>query len=86
MRELLITRQFEKDVRKLPKEIYSLADAEIALLRENPFDITLDTKKLKGFSDPALYRLRVGVYRMLYSFTPQSLILHRIAHRKDIYR
>lgn len=86
MRELFVTNQFIKDLRKLPKEIQVQTDSEIEFLRENPVGHSSNVKKLKGFHNPALYRLRIGAYRVLYSFTASSLTLHRIAHRKDIYR
>lgn len=86
MRELFVTNQFEKDLRKLPKDIQTEADSNVRLLQTNPLGETLDIKKLKGFHNPALYRMRIGAYRILYSFTSRELILHRIKHRKDMYR
>ncbi len=86
MRELFVTNRFVKDLRKLPKEIQVRADEEIEFLKINPAGEISDTKKLKGFDNPKLYRLRIGAYRILYSFTDISLTLHRVAHRKDIYR
>lgn len=86
MRELFVTKQFEKDLRKLPKDTQIEADVKVQLLQTDPIGQTLDVKKLKGFHDPALYRIRIGAYRILYSFTARALILHRIKHRKDMYR
>lgn len=86
MRELFVTNQFEKDLRKLPKNTQTEADFKVQLLQKDPLEQTLDIKKLKGFRDPALYRMRIGAYRILYSFTARALILHRIKHRKDMYR
>lgn len=86
MRELFVTNQFEKDLRKLPKDTQTEADSKVQLLQTDPLGETLDIKKLKGFHNPALYRMRIGVYRILYSFTPRELVLHRTKHRKDMYR
>lgn len=86
MRELFVTNRFVKDLHKLPKEIQARTNEEIELLKINPIGETPNIKKLKGFDNPELYRLRIGVYRILYSFTDISLTLHRVAHRKDIYR
>lgn len=35
-----------------------------------------------------LYKLRVGNYRVIYSFdtASQTITIHRIGHRKEIYR
>lgn len=86
MRELFVTNQFEKDLRKLPKDTQIEANFKVQFLQKDPLEQTLDVKKLKGFRDPALYRMRIGAYRVLYSFTARALILHRIKHRKDMYR
>ena len=85
MRALFVTHQFEKDLSKIPKEIRDHADTILPLVRENPLTQNLNIKKLKGFV-PSVYRVRIGSYRLMYSFTQNSLTLHRIAHRKDIYR
>lgn len=45
-----------------------------------------DTKKLKGYKD--LYRLRVGSYRILYTFIEDNIII-RVTdanNRGDIYK
>lgn len=85
MRTLFVTHQFEKDLSKVPKEIRDHADNVLSVLRENPLPQNLNIKKLKGFV-LSVYRVRIGSYRLMYSFTKNSLTLHRIAHRKDIYR
>ncbi len=61
-----------KDVRRILSSIESLA--------ENPRP--LQCRKL---SADEKYRLRVGVYRILYSIEDENLIIYvvKIAHRKD---
>jgi len=46
----------------------------------------LDIKKLKSKYD--LYRLRVGNFRIIYSFQHEQLIIYVvvIGHRKDVYK
>ncbi|MBI2577487.1 MAG: type II toxin-antitoxin system RelE/ParE family toxin [Candidatus Wildermuthbacteria bacterium] len=85
MRDLFSTPQFEKDLAKTPREVRSRADNTISILREDPLAHTLNLKKLKGFT-PSVYRVRIGSYRLAYSFTKTTLTLHRFRHRKDIYR
>jgi addiction module RelE/StbE family toxin len=85
MLHLLITPQFEKDVRKIPKHILNEADYVILLLRKNPVNPFLRPRKLKGIS-PSVWRVRINAYRLIYSFNKTSLILLNIRHRKDIYR
>ena len=85
MLDLLVTPQFRKDLKKIPHTILTVADVVIISLRSNPLDPKFDIKKLVNFK-PAMWRLRIGQYRLVYSFDKQSLILHRFRHRKDIYR
>ncbi len=35
----------------------------------------LDVKKLKGFSSPELYRLRVGDYRIIYAIEGYEVLI-----------
>ncbi|MBI4598761.1 type II toxin-antitoxin system RelE/ParE family toxin [Candidatus Uhrbacteria bacterium] len=85
MRDLLITPQFEKDLKKISLKVRSQTDEIIKRLRRNPIDSSIARKKLHGF-EPALWRVRIGPHRLVYSFTKTMLVLHRIRHRKDIYR
>ena len=85
MRDLFVTRQFRKDFSRAPSDIKENAHTAIHRLRANPLDSSLDTKKLVKIA-PAVYRVRIGHYRLIYSFTKTTLTLHRFRHRKDIYR
>ena len=42
-------------------------------------------KRLAGEFE-GLWRLRVGDYRVIYTFIPEGILVLRIAHRKEIYR
>ncbi len=33
-----------------------------------------------------LFKLRVGDYRVLYTFTPEGVLVLRIGHRREVYR
>ena len=85
MRDLLVTGQFRKDFSRAPSDIKKSTLLAIRKLRANPLDSSLDTKKLVKIT-PAVYRIRIGHYRLIYSFTKTTLTLHRFRHRKDIYR
>lgn len=66
----------QKEIRKIGKKI--------DCLEQNP--IPKDSKKIKG--EKALYRVRVGDYRILYFFQNVNLtvLVIRVGHRKDIYK
>ena len=85
MRELCVTRQFEKDIFRIDESMRIRANQVILKLRKNPTDPTLNIKKLVRIT-PSAYRVRIGHYRLIFSFTKTFLTLHRFRHRKDIYR
>lgn len=85
MHDILITPQFRKDLKTIPTYIKLQADEVVTHLRSNPTDIKLVTKKLKGFN-PAIWRIRIGMYRLVYIFDKNSITLLRFLHRKDVYR
>ncbi len=85
MRELFKTSRFSRDIKKLPYEVQKDA-FEISLkLTENPLDKSLNIKYLTGFKK--IFRIIVFTdFRMIYSFDETSVLLHRIGHRKEIYK
>jgi len=85
MREILVTRQFERDIKKIPPKIRAQADPVIALLSKNPMDRRLESYRLRKISHPA-YRVRIGPYRLIYSFSATAVVLHRFSHRQDVYK
>ncbi len=74
MRDLRATERFRRDVATLPSHIRSETNDLIQQLRHDPLDPTIDTKKLSGVRGNT-YRARVGEYRLVYSFTPKTLLL-----------
>ncbi len=53
-------------------------------LGEEPYPT--GSRKLTGYDD--VFRIRVGVYRIIYSVSGRKLVIVilKIGHRKDIYR
>ncbi|MFH1145776.1 MAG: type II toxin-antitoxin system RelE/ParE family toxin [bacterium] len=84
MRELLVTNQFRRDLRVLPASVKREVDFIVELLLTNPLDPLFDIKKLHGVR-LRLWRVRIGNYRLLYSFTFRQLMAHRICHRREVY-
>ena len=85
MRELFVTPQFEKDVEHVPAKVKERADALLSLLQANPLDAGLGVRKLGNVHPPA-WRIRIGSFRLVYTFNQEQLILLRFRHRKDVYR
>ncbi|MFI5296195.1 MAG: type II toxin-antitoxin system RelE/ParE family toxin [Thermodesulfovibrionales bacterium] len=79
--ELEIRKRAEKDLASLSKpDAQKIADAIFAL--EN--GLTGKIKKLTNHTPE--YRLRVGVWRVLFEVSTNKIIIYRILHRKEAYR
>lgn len=80
---LRIKRSAEKELRNIPKSHRNPIIAKILLLADQPHPP--GSEKLSGRD---AYRIRIGVYRVVY--TIQDAILEveviKIAHRKQVYR
>jgi mRNA interferase RelE/StbE len=81
------TRRFLKELSGLPKEIR--ARAEIIVFDEmpssNPFDLGY-VERMRGY--PGKYKIRLGNYRIGVTIGKgnKTIILQRVANRKDIYK
>jgi mRNA interferase RelE/StbE len=73
-----------KELRKLPKETIGRITAAVEALRENPFPH--GSKKLTG--SRSSYRLREGMYRVIYTVSGELLLIEiiKVGHRKDVYK
>jgi mRNA interferase RelE/StbE len=84
MFEVRISRQAIKDIASLPQEYARLVSQYIDRLKEEPRPP--GARKLRNFT--AVYRLRVGVYRILYEIDDKAGIVtvYRVKHRREAYR
>jgi mRNA interferase RelE/StbE len=82
--EIEISRTAEKQLKKLSKDDQKRVVAAILDLAEDP--VPKGSRKLTGYED--VYRIRVGRFRVLYSWAAKTLIVIvlKIGHRKDAYR
>lgn len=80
---VLFANSVRKDFRKIPKKDGDRILREIHGLSNEPFP--LNSKKLTG---EELYRIRIGVYRVLYEVINDQLIVTvvKVGHGKDVYR
>lgn len=69
-----------KNYKKLPEQYKILVNLALKKLSE---DKHLDIKPIKGEKDT--FRIRVGMYRILYIKIDHTLLIIKIAHRKDAY-
>ncbi|MGH6847790.1 MAG: type II toxin-antitoxin system RelE family toxin [Methylocella sp.] len=70
----------------VPTKIRGQIKRRIEALAANP--TPPGSKKLTGITDGdnAVYRVRQGDYRILYSVRPIIIVILDIEHRKDVYR
>lgn len=82
--KLTFRTSFEKDIAKLPQSIVVRVVKRVKLLAEVP--LPKGVRKLQG--KEAIYRLRIGDYRVIYSVDAQTktVDLIYVRHRKDVYR
>ncbi len=70
-----------KDLGKLPHDVAARMLRKLASQADGS---TSDVKRLTNHTPE--YRLRVGDYRILFEIDGDELVVHRIGHRRDIYR
>ncbi len=73
----------EKDLKRIPKKYLTKILKKIEMLKENPKPE--GSEKLTG---KELYRIRQGIYRIVYSVQENELTVWviKIGHRKEIYK
>ena len=80
---IVMERQPEKTLRRLPQNIGRRIDRAILALTENPHPN--NSKKLIGYDN--LYRIRIGSWRVIYAIEDEQLIILviRIAPQGSVY-
>lgn len=81
---VIVERQVEKALRRLPKQVLARVDRLLLSLAEEPRPA--GCKKLRGYE--TLYRLRVGDWRLIYAIEDDELVVLviEIAPRGEAYR
>jgi mRNA interferase RelE/StbE len=84
---VLISESARDELYSLDEETKNRVKKSFDALKENPFRKRsgADIKKLEGSANPALYRLRVGDYRIVYSIINQEVRITKIIHRGKGY-
>ena len=84
MYEILLTRQAERDLKRLSADTFHRILPHVQHLAKTPRPT--GCRKLTGATRD--YRLRVGEYRILYEVddTSQTVRIMRVRRRRDAYR
>jgi mRNA interferase RelE/StbE len=78
--ELVISDEARDQLRSLPKPLRRSIGHRLDLLQE---DLTGNVKKLSA--QEKKYRLRVGVYRILFQLEGSTIFIYAVKHRRDVY-
>lgn len=83
IRDVLIARKAEKDIKHLTNEYKERIKNALRLLSAEPFKGEALLGEFKG-----LRRYRIGDFRIIYGIDLQKqyLIVIRVRHRKEVYR
>lgn len=82
MFKIVYSEKFNKSMKKIPKDYHQKIKTAIHSLAVNPYP----SNSLK-MTNCAQYRIRIGVYRLLYEILKDKLIIQiiDIGHRQGIY-
>ncbi len=84
MYEILLENRAEKDLKRLPRDVYRRVIRVIDELARVPRPT--GSRKLVGFDND--WRVRVGDYRVIYEIVDSQQVVRImfVRHRKDAYR
>jgi mRNA-degrading endonuclease RelE of RelBE toxin-antitoxin system len=77
-----VTDTFLNELLNLPHSISKKVAGKIKILEKDPISAQGDAKKLKGYK-PNIYRVRLGDYRLFYSFGEDWVKLLSVRKRDD---
>jgi mRNA interferase RelE/StbE len=82
--ELFIESRAERDLKRLPAEVFARVVEAMQGLRDNPRPP--GCRKLTGAERD--WRIRVGDYRVVYEIDSQARAVRimRVRHRREVYR
>ncbi|MBI4214444.1 type II toxin-antitoxin system RelE/ParE family toxin [archaeon] len=84
---MLVSRTAQKQLDALGEREKSRIKEHLAELSEDPYKPRpkADITKLSGFSNPEVYRLRVGNYRAVYSIHGKEVRVSHVIKREPGY-
>jgi mRNA interferase RelE/StbE len=82
---VLVTNRFERDIRKLPRNVQVRIASVLELVARNPFAFEVLSGEFRG-----LRKIRVGDYRLIYRIDTENdeqiVRLLFVAHRGSVYK
>lgn len=80
------TKSAAREFSRLAKSLQAKISEALEVLVRNPYSDLLRVKRLRGAE--ALYRIRIGDYRVIYDIRPSILtvVVIKVGHRGEVYR
>lgn len=84
MYEVLLEGNAQRDLKRLPTEVFHRITSEIGALANNPRPH--GCRKIVGSQSD--WRIRIGEYRIIYEIDDpaRTIRVMRVRHRKEVYR
>jgi mRNA interferase RelE/StbE len=85
--KLVFLDKARDEFKRIDRARQRIIKAKLRILAKNPAVLKNNIRRLSG-SQEALYRLRIGAYRVIFKKDEARLIILviRIGHRKEIYQ
>jgi len=82
--EILLESRAQRDLKKLPAEVFYRVMSTLKDLAENPRPV--GSRKITGSKND--WRIRIGEYRIIYEIDEdaEAIKVMRVRHRREVYR
>lgn len=85
--QLVFTKGFERQYKKLPPEIKKLIPDKLNDLKNTPRPAGLRFEKLKGYSNPNIYTIHItGNYKLSFEIDGNTAFLRCVGNHNEIDR
>ena len=86
MYKLVFLNKALEEFKKIDRARQKIIKANLLILAKNPAALKNNIRRLSG-PEEALYRLRIGAYRVIFKKDETRLIILvvRIGHRREVY-
>lgn len=84
--KIYYSSKFEKEYKRLPKEIKTKAEKKEAIFRKNPFDPRLKTHRLKGLLKDFFAFSIDYQYRIIFEFEEKDTVWFHGVGTHEIYK
>ncbi len=85
MHEITFSKQADKSLRKMPRNLALKIVKKIKKLAKNPYE---KQKNIKKLSNHPGFRLRIGDWRVVYTVNDDQLLIHivKMKTRGEVYK